>query len=425
MAVYQGDWSKTSWKPVPLTGGAYQSRSVVAAAQRCVNLFSEPLPKVELEPSLAVHFGTPGFAPLLQLPDNAPVRGLYMASDNHLFAVAGTGLYRIDSNWRLGRVDPVPLVISNNLVKMADNGTTLILVDGTQTGYTVDLKTLQTAVITEATNSGPNGYGFSGANFIDCLDGYFVGNIPNSPSFFSSFANSTVFDSLYYASKSGAQDILQAVMVVDRFIWLIGTYATEIWYDAGGSLFPFAIVAGPYVEYGTPARYSVTKCGDSLCFLGQNKLGRCRVFMSQGYTVSPVSTFAIEQEFQTYSTVDDAIGMSYQLQGHVFYVLSFPQADKTWVYDLSANLWHEWVWLDADGQEHRHRANCMTAAYGKIVFGDRESGWIYWLDPRFGMDAGKPIKRLRSWPHMMDNLQRISFSAFRANVSVGQKDTSE
>ena len=36
---------------IPLTGGAYTARSVIAATQRSVNLFAEPMPQAEGEPA--------------------------------------------------------------------------------------------------------------------------------------------------------------------------------------------------------------------------------------------------------------------------------------------------------------------------------------------------------------------------------------
>ena len=56
--------------------------------------------------------------------------------------------------------------------------------------------------------------------------------------------------------------------------------------------------------------------------------------------------------------------------GHAFYVLVFPTADKTWVYDITTGHWHQWMWLDTNGDEHRHRANCYALVAGVPVVGD-------------------------------------------------------
>jgi hypothetical protein len=49
----------------------------------------------------------------------------------------------------------------------------------------------------------------------------------------------------------------------------------------------------------------------------------------------------LEYAIQSYGNITDAIGYTYQQDGHPFYVLIFPSAEATWVYDVSTQLWHE------------------------------------------------------------------------------------
>ena len=51
-----------------------------------------------------------------------------------------------------------------------------------------------------------------------------------------------------------------------------------------------------------------------------------------------VSNHALEQALQSYSTISDAICFGYQDAGHQFYVMSFPTANKTWVFDTVETL---------------------------------------------------------------------------------------
>ena len=73
----------------------------------------------------------------------------------------------------------------------------------------------------------------------------------------------------------------------------------------------------------------------------------------------------------------------------------FPQADHTWVYDLSTQLWHERAWMDTNGALHRHRANCVAYAYGITVCGDWQNGKLYNWDLHTYTDDEAPIMRLR------------------------------
>ena len=69
---------------VPLLQGAYTAQNVIAAAQRCLNLYPEKNPQGEDSPtSLQL---CPGLSRLGIPAEAAPVRGLYRSSIGQLFA---------------------------------------------------------------------------------------------------------------------------------------------------------------------------------------------------------------------------------------------------------------------------------------------------------------------------------------------------
>ncbi len=129
----------------PLTGGAYQSRSLIAAAQRCLNLYPEQTPPTTGEPMAVAHLCTPGLTLLSTAPGDATIRGLYTASNGDLYAVAGTSLYCIDSTWQwhlLGHMlgsTPADATPRLNPTSMVDSGISLLLVDGSTDGWTLTL----------------------------------------------------------------------------------------------------------------------------------------------------------------------------------------------------------------------------------------------------------------------------------------------
>jgi len=203
-------------------------------------------------------------------------------------------------------------------------------------------------------------------------------------------------------------------------LWLIGAQtSTEIWFNAGGADFPFQIMPGPFVEHGAVAQYSIAKQGGSVFWLSQDLSGTYIVVQTDGYKTVEISTDAIEYELSTYSTVADAIGFCYEQQGHPFYWLKFPTAGKDWVYDLSTRLWHERFWLNGSGVEESHRANCAAFAYGVNVVGDRQNGQLYKLDPTNYTDFDGPIKRIRGFPHLMNDGKRVFYTQFLADMQCG------
>src|SRR5215472_14125624 len=115
---------------VQLSGGAYQARSVIASAQRSLNLYAEPMAQVQGEPSQFAYYPTPGLTRVLTLPENR-VRGIRQASNYAIYCVAGSGVYRITpgSTWAATHLGDISLGRTTP-VSMMDNGETMVLVDG-------------------------------------------------------------------------------------------------------------------------------------------------------------------------------------------------------------------------------------------------------------------------------------------------------
>ena len=414
---------------IALSGGAYTARSVIAAAQRSVNLYAEPIPAYMGEPARSTDYPTPGTR-LLGTIGTGPIRAIRQASNGQLFVVSGSSVYLVNlANWtgvRLGDISPGLTTPAS----MTDNGDTLVIVDGTNDGgWTVDLTTDN--AFAKLVDPGPL---FHGADKVDYLDTFFVFNRPGTTNFFWSLSQSTSFDpeGLDIGGKAGAVDRVVTLIVAKREIWVIGHLTTEVRYDVGATdtgagSSQFARVPGVFVDHGTVAKYSVASDDNGAFWLTRDRQGAGFVVEGANYSTERISTYAIETEFKTYARIDDAVGFCYQLNGHSFYVLSFPTADKSWVYDKTTKLWHEWVWLDSNGTEHRHRANCVwpyqasgpSDFAGTLVAGDWQNGNLYALDPEVFTDNGFPIMRVRSFPHVLNEGKRVFFRELLVDIDAG------
>ena len=93
----------------------------------------------------------------------------------------------------------------------------------------------------------------------------------------------------------------------------------------------------------------------------------------------------------TFARIDDAIAYAYQKNGHSFYVLIFPTANKTIVYDASIQD-PDMAWSIRETYNlGRDRATCHTFAFNKHLVGDSQSGKIFELDENTHTDGGLPI----------------------------------
>ena len=252
---------------------------------------------------------------------------------------------------------------------------------------------------------------FPGAGTVGYLDGYFVFNEPNTQKFWvTSLLDGTSIDPLDFASAEGYPDSVVALNINHREIWLFGNNSIEVWYDAGNADFPMARIQGAFMELGCAAAYSVAKLDNMVYWLGSDARGRGIVYRGKGYNGERVSTHAIEFAIQNYATIADAIGYTYQQEGHAFYVLSFPTAGKTWAYDVSTTLWHERAGFE-NGEFVRHRSNCQMSFNNEIIVGDYEDGRLYAFDLDVYADDDQIQKWLRSWraiPPGQNNLKRTA-----------------
>lgn len=393
---------------VPLTGGAYAARSLIANAQRCVNLYVEPNPQGAAAP--ATHYQTPGLT-LLSAPPAADVgRCVYRATTGQLFVVVGAAVYAVSAAGAWQQIGSI--AYSTGPVSIADNGTSAFIVDGSSAGFIVDLPSL---VMSQCTDPA-----FYGADRVDYVDGYFVFNQPGTQHFYISKYNDVTFDPLDIASKNTYPDNLVAQSIMHREIWLFGELTTEVWFNSGSADFTFQRMPGVYIEHGCAAAHSVAKIDLALFWLGRDLQGQGIVFAGRNYAADRVSTYALEAEIATYPRIDDAVGFSYLQAGHAFYVLSFPAANKTWAFDVTTQQWTQLAYLEADGSLSRHRMTAHAAYGGQNVVLDWETGNLYALDPTAYSDNGAPILRVRSFPHLAgSDGNRMMFRQFIADMEVG------
>ena len=394
----------------PILGSSYVARSVNAADNRMVNLFPEVIPEGGKEPGFLNR--APGLK-FQQTIGTGPIRALWAHQTNgsDFYVVSGTEVYQLTS------LTATPVKFGN----VADGGPVSIADNGTQIFFACNGPSY---IFNEATHTfkqitDPD---FPGAVTVAYLDGYFVFIEPNSQRVWvTQLLDGSSIDPLDFASAEGSPDGLVAINVDHREAWLFGTDSVEVWYDVGGTDFPLQRIQGAFNEIGCVAAFSIAKLDNSLFWLGTDARGQGIVYKANGYTGQRVSTHAIEYAIAQYGNISDAIAYTYQQEGHAFYVLTFPTANATWVYDAATQAWHERAGL-VNGQFTRHRSNCQCNFQGNTVVGDFENGNVYTLDLDVYADNGQPQKWLRSWralPTGQNNLNRSAHHSLQLDAETG------
>ena len=164
--------------------------------------------------------------------------------------------------------------------------------------------------------------------------------------------------------------------------------------------------------------YSAVFFAESFMFVAKDTRGQISIGAVQGYQFQRISTHAVEQSLVN-QVVSDAIAYTYRIEGHEFYVVTFPTADITWAYDLASQMWHKWLSVDTQNVFHRHRSNCHAFFNGMNLVGDYQNGKIYSLDNAVYTDNGTTIRRLRRAPHLVTDLQRQYFHEMQIQFQPG------
>lgn len=212
----------------------------------------------------------------------------------------------------------------------------------------------------------------------------------------------SVWPALNFSSADAQGDYLFSIHTLYDQVWMVSQLHTEIWADVGQSGFSFQRIQGSTNQHGIAAAASLAEVGDSLACLMRDDNGQGVVVLSSGYNWARISTHALEYAMTTYATIDDAIAFSYQQSGHLYYFLTFPTADVTWVYDATASaeakvpMWHQRAAWDGTNF-HRHWANCFLPFNDRLVVGDYRNGNVYAFDLQTKTDNGTTRKWLRTW----------------------------
>lgn len=308
-----------------------------------------------------------------------PCRGLYTTSTGRTFQVAYNKLYEIFATG--ARIVRGIINSYAGAVSMADNGQELMIVDGVN-GYIYNTQGNSLSVITD--DSFPSGT--EAPTSVVCLDTYFIVNRNTTQYFQWSFPSYTdnplhpgkKWDASRSNQSAGIPDLLLNLKVVGLQLWAFGKYSTEVFYDTGIEKNLFVRHEGAVISCGLLAKDSPAVYANNVFWLGTDQTGTIAVFTNEGAQPKRVSKPGIEQIFQSFSTLSDAIGYIYSQNGHVFYVLQFPTANRTFVYDHVMDAWHERTSLDAaTGNTNMWHGLYHTSNWGKNLMGDTHYDTVY------------------------------------------------
>jgi hypothetical protein len=368
-----------------LSGQSYEAISKALSNERCINLIPQvvPPPPQSHARNTLIFYGTPGLLTKYTV-GVGPIRGSCF-SNGRCFVVSGNKLFELFAD--LTYLDRGTVANDQKTVWVVSNRFQLAIVSHEST-YIYDLAT-NTLVDVDVP-----------LTQVRFADGYFIGLTPASQMIrISGQYDGITWDPLDFASAEGDPDDIVSIIADHREIWTLGAESIEVWADSGAQAFPFERIPGALIEQGCAAAASPLKADNSLFWLGSDTRGNGIFWRATGYTPQRVSTHAIEFQLSKMTTIADAIGYSYQDQGHTFCIWTFPIGDRTFVYDCSTQLWHERAeWVSTTAKWHRHKSQTHCFAFGMHLVGAYDSGIVYDQSVDYFSDNSAPKRWLRSVP---------------------------
>lgn len=355
-----------------LFGSQEKGLSVAINNQESINCYVMPSPRSRNNIVLVGSMGSALFSSV-----SGRARGCIECNDVAYF-VFGSALYSVSI---VGVATNLGTVPGSGRVSMAHDGTSVIVVNGTATGYYYNTSTATLSSVTLPYV----------AHTVAMLDTYAVFSSDGQRFFISTVGDTDAFDALDFASAIKSPDNLLCVAEDHSEIILFGEKTIEPWFNSGDVDFPFSQNTAGIVERGLYARFSVSKEDNTLFFLGDDLV----VYRMQGYNPIRVSTDAIEIEFSNLvrdgyaANIADAYAFTYAEHGHKFYQLTVPN-HFTLVHNVATKEWHKLEHWDYN----THHSACYMFCYGKHLIGGID-GNVYELSRSYYDDAGTTLKRLR------------------------------
>lgn len=405
---------------IKFIGPSYDLPSRAVDCQSTVNMYPD-IHELGNDKTSLFFNGTPGLKSEIEAKDI--VRCMYVDVKGDLYVVEGQEFVRYrdyideDGNPYRERFTLGGIYTKSGRVSIAENGFQLCVVDGPN---------LYLYIYKDDTFQQYKPEGWLGSDKVIYYQGYFVFVEPDTQKYYiSKLYDGTNIDALDFASAEDDPDNIIVAIQAGGILYMFGDRSIQTMANTGEAYFPISNVSGGSSAVGCIAKYSVGVIANTVIWLGKDDVGYGIVYATGAGTLSPtkISNFAVDAFVQKQENVENATAFTYQENGHNFYCLNFSEGDTTWCFDLDTKMWHERRYLQANGQEARHRGEMHVIWKNKHLISDYSKPVIYHQSLKYFDDNGEPIKRLRRSPHSVGaELERLFYNEFKLDMEVGNNE---
>lgn len=315
--------------PVKIVGSSIFGRHPIISDERTWNMF--------ISDEWLINFA--GYHQAVEiLPIEIEGRGLFHSvRGNFLLAVIGANIYRIDDN--LGYTFLFSIGSTTGEVFMDENlSSQIAIVDGSNTAYIYNYTT-------ETIGSIVWDYGASGTvftpNYVTYQNTYFIfGNGDSTTSGSQWFVYKTGFNATTLADPlklSWVQtltlqtkpDFARACIRIPSHgnnLLVLGSTVAEIWTNIAGIQI-YQRQSSINIDYGVASVSTIAASDDMIAWLGINEKSSPAIMVMAGGQAQRISTDGIDYLLSRIQFPAQSTAMFYRQDGHVFYILTFFNAE--------------------------------------------------------------------------------------------------
>lgn len=399
-------------KDVIFTAKPYSSAYTSLGIERVDNFYCEIAPSPTAKQ--AYYFvGVSGLHATLNKSTNSLCRGMFTTAAGRTFGVWGRNLVELTASASI-RVTRGTLATGAGIVRFAENGTQMILVDGVN-GYILELASGVFNRITEDAFPGVTDPTMGPTHVVN-VDTHFIVNQRGTKNYFWSspgyvpFAFNQATPSVYslwnglnYGEKLGDNDTIQAIASVGNILVLLGSRSTEFHRNSGNTQGQtFVRIENALANWGCVAPYAVSVMGDHVYWLGGDGKGFLALFrVGADFQIQKVSEPGHEARFQSYDIVSDCYAYAYSASKHQFVDFVFPHgtsvdggdvAGATWAYDATTETCTRKTSYNATtGTTSSYQGihASYNPTWSMVLMGDKGHDAVYYLDAsKFSNDDG-------------------------------------
>ena len=387
--------------PVDITGPTYLSRSKPLSVQQTKNFYHQITKEGKDQYVLHSFAGLTKKGTVTNGADRGGRQALGLG-----FRVVGNTLYSFSKS---GAHTSIGTIEGSSRCIFSDDGANLVIVVPGVKVYVWDGTTLSEVTDTNIINS-------LAVTFINNQMVYTKSNL----FIVANVGDPTTANGLNAANAESQPDDLVRAYAFQQTVYMFGERSTEPWWNTGQGNPPFSRIDGQIFEVGCIAPNSIANTDEAVYWVGDDQA----IYQASGGIKKRISSIALSHQMSTYSTLSDAFGYTFTMEGQNFYLVTFPTANKTWC--LNESLGESgWFEVSSGTKGGKYQGSTLINVYNDNYVLDETNGNLYILDLDNMQNNGEILHRRRvtssiSGKSIGKNGAEVQMSSFLLIMEVGE-----